>query len=272
MPGSMAFATLHPTLIAALGIAAVFTWAWLRQRRTENAGIVDLCWTGSLPASAGLYLATSEGWVGRRLLVAALAFVWGGRLLAHLVGRYRSESEDGRYAALRREFGDGFDRWMVGFFFAQALLAWLLSLVFWVPMRNPTVGFGALDALAVALCIVSISGEAVADRQLARHRRDPSMKGRTCRSGLWAWSRHPNYFFEWLGWFVWPLLSVGAEQGTWVWIAPIAMGLLIVKVTGIPPTEARALESRGDDYRRYQREVSAFFPLPPSSRSNPGTP
>lgn len=264
--------SIPPPLILALGVGLLFSWAWFRQRRTRNAGLVDLCWTGSLPAAAAVYALTSGGWVGRRGLVALLAIAWGGRLLVHLWARYRSEPEDGRYAALRREHGDGFDRWLIPFFAAQAVLAWLLSLAFWVPMQDVRTGFRALDLVAISVCVVSVLGESIADRQLMRHRRDPNQKGRTCRSGLWAWSRHPNYFFEWLGWFVWPLLSVGVEHGAWLWIVPVAMGLLIVKVTGIPPTEARALESRGDDYRRYQREVSAFFPLPPSSGPRQVTP
>jgi len=103
----------------------------------------------------------------------------------------------------------------------------------------------------------------MADRQLAAWREDPANAGRTCRAGLWAWSRHPNYFFEWLHWLAYPLLAVGLPLGWTVWFVPALMLLLVLKVTGIPPTERRSLERRGDDYRAYQRSTSAFIPMPP---------
>ena len=123
-----------------------------------------------------------------------------------------------------------------------------------------------LDGFALAAILVwllAVGGESLADRQLAKFRGDPASRGRTCRVGLWAWSRHPNYFFEWLHWFAYALLAVGTP---WFWVSlggPILMFAFLYRVSGIPWTEAQSLRSRGDDYRRYQQEVSAFFPLPP---------
>jgi steroid 5-alpha reductase family enzyme len=110
-----------------------------------------------------------------------------------------------------------------------------------------------------------VAGEALADRQLAAHRRDPANKGKTCRSGLWRYSRHPNYFFEFLHWFAYVFLAVGMGIG---WIAasligPAVMLVFLYRVTGIPYTEAQALRSRGEDYAEYQRTTSPFLPLPP---------
>ena len=124
-------------------------------------------------------------------------------------------------------------------------------------------------ASALAIWTVAVGGEALADRQLARWRADPAHRGRTCRAGLWAWSRHPNYFFEWLHWFAWPVLAFPAPHWWLALSGPLLMLLFLNRLSGIPWTEAQALRSRGDDYRRYQDEVSPFLPLPPRRGRRP---
>ena len=113
------------------------------------------------------------------------------------------------------------------------------------------------------LVVVGVVGETVADRQLLAFKRDPANRGRTCRTGLWRTSRHPNYFFEWILWCGFGLLGYAAPWGWTGLAAPLLILCSIVFVTGIPPTEAQALASRGDDYRAYQRTTSAFVPWPP---------
>jgi steroid 5-alpha reductase family enzyme len=249
--------------VGAAALALVFAGAWLRQRQTRNAGLVDVVWTVSVGGLGVAWCLLGAGWAPRRVLVASLIGLWCVRLAAHLAHRVLTEEEDGRYRRLRQSLGDGFDRWMVGFFAAQALSAVLLSLPMLMLAQAPEQGWRPVDAAAVSLWVVSWAGEALADRQLAAFRARPENRGRTCRSGLWAWSRHPNYFFEWLHWCVYPLLAVGLQGGGTLWLAPLAMLYLVLKVTGIPPTEEQSLLSRGDDYRAYQRTTSAFFPLPP---------
>jgi steroid 5-alpha reductase family enzyme len=239
------------------------TGAWLRQRRTHNAGIVDVLWAASLGVLALAYALFGDGWAPRRVLVAVLAGLWSARLTLHLAHRVRTEREDGRYAALRSRLADRFDRWMLVFFQAQALLATALSLVFLVPALAEHAGWRVWDALAVLVWIVALTGETLADRQLQAWRADPSNRGKTCRSGLWRFSRHPNFFFEWLHWIAYAVLAIGLPFGWAVWLAPASMLFLILRVTGIPPTEEQALRTRGDDYRAYQRTTSAFFPWPP---------
>ncbi|MDX1682302.1 MAG: DUF1295 domain-containing protein, partial [Phycisphaeraceae bacterium] len=127
------------------------------------------------------------------------------------------------------------------------------------------------DFAAVAIWLIGWAGETLADRQLAAFKAEADQGGektKVCRRGFWRYTRHPNYFFEWLQWWCWPLLALGSST---VWVAlagPIVMYLFLTRVTGIPPTEQQALRSRGDAYRQYQQETNAFFPGPPSTTTD----
>ena len=246
-------------LVLSLAMAA----AWWRQRQTRNAGWVDVLWAGGLGGLALLHALLGEGWLPRRALVATLAGAWSLRLTHHLYVRVSSEREDGRYAGLREQLGDRVDPWMFVFFQAQAALAVVLSVAFMIPSASTLEGWRFADLAAVLLWCGSFVGESVADRQLRDWRSDPDNSGKTCRAGLWRYSRHPNYFFEWIHWLAYPVLAIGLELGWLVWAAPALMLFLILRVTGIPPAERQSLASRGDDYRRYQETTNAFFPGPP---------
>lgn len=240
--------------------------AWLRARATRNATLVDVVWAANIGLLALLSAFISDGHFERRILAAALALAWSVRLSLHLgLGRLGHKAEDGRYRGLRDKWGASADRNFFWFFQAQALLDAVLALPFLVASLDPTPAIRAIEWFGAALLIVGVVGETIADRQLERFKRDPANRGRTCRTGLWAWSRHPNYFFEWLNWCAFASFAMAAPFGFLALIAPILMLFFIVKVTGIPPTEAQALRSRGDDYRDYQRTTSAFFPWPPKN-------
>ncbi len=245
----------------------VMAMAWLAQRRSGNAGVVDPIWAASLGVLALVYACFSDGWGPRRVMVALLVGIWSARLTWHLLRRVSGEPEDGRYAILRDKWGKDFEPWIFWFFQAQAVLAVLLSLGFLFLCQSKDVGWRIQDGAALGLWCLSILGEGLADRQLHAWRSDPSHRGRTCRRGLWAYSRHPNYFFEWLHWMVYPVLGVGMAMGWSLWFIPLVMLFLVLRVTGIPPTEEQSLRSRGEDYRAYQRSTNAFFPGPPKHLS-----
>lgn len=246
-------------------VAAVVMGAlWLRQTRTRDATTVDVAWSALLGVLALLYAALGDGAPARRVLVAVMVASASWRLALHLYfDRARGGCEDGRYAKLRSEWGASAQRNFFVFFQAQALLDVALSLPFALACLG-VAPLGALDWAAVALWLVSLVGEGVADRQLAAFKRDPANRGKTCRAGLWRYSRHPNYFFQWCLWIAYALLGLSTPGGAAGFVAPLVMLGLILFVTGIPPTEAQALRSRGDDYRDYQRTTSAFVPWPPS--------
>jgi steroid 5-alpha reductase family enzyme len=257
-----------PLLVVLVGATGVMLATWELQRRTRNAGYVDVAWAACMGGAALYYGAVGDGAATPRLLVAALGASWGFRLAAHLLVRVRHEAEDGRYRHLREHWG-GDQRRFLAFFLGQALLTALFSVPFLVVANNPEPGFTGWSIAGALLWLAALGGESLADAQLARWRRDPAHRGRTCRAGLWSVSRHPNYFFEWLHWFAYVLLAVGSPAWAWSLLGPLLMGASLRWVTGIPFTEAQALRSRGDDYRAYQREVSVFLPWFPRKAARP---
>ncbi|NUQ52240.1 MAG: DUF1295 domain-containing protein [Phycisphaerales bacterium] len=259
--------TEHFWLALALGLAfciIAMGTLWVYATAKRDASIVDVAWAGLLGTLAIVYAALGDGAPERRVQIGVMGGFWGLRLSAYLLldRVLRASHEDGRYQELRASWGDRANRNFFVFFQAQGLLAAVLSAPFAMaafsdaPLRT-------LDFASAAIWLVALLGESLADRQLAAWRRLPSNRGRTSRAGLWRYSRHPNYFFEWLMWCAFAGVASAAPLGWLAWLAPLFMLLLITKVTGIPPTEARALRSRGEDYRRYQRSTNAFFPWVP---------
>ncbi|MBB1060144.1 DUF1295 domain-containing protein [Marilutibacter spongiae] len=249
-------------------MAAAWTW----QRRHANAGIVDVVWAGGVGASALLLAVLGTGALLPRVLLAVLGGAWGFRLALHLWRRVRHEEEDGRYAYLRRHWNDRQGLFFL-FFQAQALLVVLFALPFLAVAANPAGAFGPWTAAALATWGLAVAGEAIADRQLARFRADPANRGHACRAGLWRYSRHPNYFFEWLHWFAYVCLAVGAPLAWLAWAGPVVMYVFLRWISGIPFTEAQALRSRGEDYRRYQASTPMLFPwFPRPTPSSSPTP
>jgi len=206
----------------------------------------------------------------RQFLVAGLAACWSLRLGLHIAGRTRHGAEDARYAQFRRDWGAAFQSRMFWFLQIQAAVAAFLAVSMLVAAHNPR-PLSLLDAAGVVVLLVAITGEAVADWQLSRFRADPAHRGGICDVGLWAWSRHPNYFFEWLGWVAYPLFAIDPNgEYWWGWLAisaPVSMYWLLVHVSGIPPLERQMLRSRGEAFRHYQARVSAFIPFPPGRHS-----
>lgn len=263
---SSAVATLGLVLALSMAMMAL-GWAW--QKRRRNIGIVDVLWSVGVGLSAVVAAAVGNGALVPRVLLAVLGATWGLRLAGHLWLRVRSEPEDGRYQHLRAHW-DGHQGRIFGFFQFQAALVALFALPFMAVAANPRDDAVGWWIAAVAVWLGSVAGEAIADRQLARFRADPANRGRTCREGLWRYSRHPNYFFEWLHWFAYVLLAVGSPLWWLALAGPLVMFVFLRWISGVPFTEQQALRSRGEDYRRYQRTTPMLFPWFPSDDDAPG--
>ena len=250
---------LASSLAAAVtAMAALYGW----QRRRGDAGVVDVGWAAGIGLVAVAAALTGDGWGPRRLLVGLMGAAWSFRLAAYLlVDRIlRAAEEDGRYQMLRSQWGDRAPARFFWLFQAQAVLVVLFGLPFIAVAAKADAGWTAWDAAALLVWAAAVAGEWTADRQLAAFRGQPANRGRTCDRGLWRYSRHPNYFFEWVHWWAYAAMAAGSPVAWLAWVGPALMLFLLYRVTGIPYTEKRALLSRGEDYRRYQRATRPFVP------------
>jgi steroid 5-alpha reductase family enzyme len=203
--------------------------------------------------------------------------VHGTRLAWHLAARIVGEPEEGRYVELRRTWGESgsaatLNLKFLGFFLFQAALNVFLAVPLALACLDPTPRWRALEWVGAAVWLAGLVGEARADAQLAAFRRDPAHRGAVCDRGLWRYSRHPNYFFEWLMWIGYALFALASPYG-WVSLAmPLLMLHFLLNVTGIKATEAQALRSRGEHYRIYQARTSPFVPWFPRKGNWESTP
>src|SRR6201996_6540563 len=271
----MAMAVIsYPEALAtiAASLSILMMGAWLVQQRTGNSGWVDTIWTfsvGLVGAASALWSFGAGGPNARQWLVAALVALWSARLGVHIAVRTAGISDDPRYAAFAQEWGANAPRKMFFFLQNQALGSIPLVFAVFVAAHFPSHELRTQDYLGVLILLAGIAGEALADHQLKQFRERPDNRGRVCDIGLWRWARHPNYFFEWLGWLRFPVIAISPSAPIsypWGWaalLAPPFMYWILVYVTGIPPLEAQMLRSRGDRYRAYQARSSIFFPLPP---------
>jgi steroid 5-alpha reductase family enzyme len=241
--------------------AALFAVVWYACHRAKNAGYVDVAWACSIGVGVVIAAVMLTGEPLRLGLVAVLGAAWAWRLAWHLFKRIHGKEEDGRYAHMREHFGDKAPLAFFVFFQMQALFVVLFLAPMIAAMTRPGT-LGWRDVLGVLVWVVAIVGEYIADKQLADFKRDPNETGKVCKRGLWRVSRHPNYFFEWVHWFAYLAIGVrfGESIGYAALLGPVVMGLFLIFVTGIPYTEMRAVKSKGEAYKQYQRETSAFIP------------
>jgi steroid 5-alpha reductase family enzyme len=252
-------------VVGAVMASVAMALSWALAVRIRDASHVDVAWAILVACCALLYAALADGSGAHRVLAAALASLWGFRLGLYLLfDRVLGKEEDGRYRALRDKWGERATHRFFWFFQLQAAGVVLFSLPFALVALDAG-EVGVLEWKGVLLWALGNVGVVMADLQLARWRASPANRGRTMRSGLWAWSRHPNYFFELLTWCGVALVATAAPWGWAAWVVPAALLLLLFRVTGVPPTEAQALRSR-EDYAEYQRTTSVFVPLPPKRR------
>ncbi len=237
---------------------------------SRRAGIVDVGWAACMVVNAGLpaashhYLQPNTPW--QFWVLPTLFVAWYSRLGLHLLVRYSKEQEeDSRYAAMRKAMGGRQHVGFFVFFMLQVAIALFFSypLWQWAELSNTvlaTVQTWFMLLLVVWVLIAGL-GQAWADRQLSQFKAQPTNQQQVMQSGLWRYSRHPNYFFEWMFWLPLPVLGAMVGHPEWV-IYPILMFVFLRYLTGIPFSEKQALLRRGERYRDYQQRTSAFFLWP----------
>ncbi len=239
---------------------AVMTVLWAVTEWLQDSSLVDAAWSLCIALLALHFAAQPDGWRLRDLLTSALVLIWALRLSLFIFKRNHGKGEDPRYSELKQKWGAKRKVKMLQFFWAQGAAAALFTVPFILTGRNASAQIGALEWAGALVVLAAIAGEASADLSLARFKANPANRGKTCRAGLWNYSRHPNYFFEWLVWCGFALFASASPMGWAAWICPALMLHFLMNVTGIPKTEEQSLKSRGDDYRDYQRTTSKFVP------------
>jgi steroid 5-alpha reductase family enzyme len=257
---------MEPSIFSALlsglvVVAAAFLALWAASLPARDASIVDPFWGMGFVLLALLYADASGPVTMRGRLITGLVLVWGIRLTVHLLLRRRGKGEDFRYGAMRRRHGPRF--WWVSLFtvfLLQAVVLWIVSF----PLYHAQRGFaraplGWTDVLGVLVFALGFLFEALSDFQLARFKRDPVNQDRVLDTGLWRYSRHPNYFGDALVWWGFFLIAIGTPGGWWTVVSPVLMTFLLMRVSGVTLLE-ETLERSKPDYRHYTDKTSAFFP------------
>ncbi len=253
--------TAVPTLLFVV-VAAFVLWGVSLLRR--DSSVADPAWGPGFAGVAIVSALAARPLDTRGTVVLALVVAWAARLGWHLLGRNLSHGEDPRYAAMRASWGPRF-AWVSLFtvFLLQGGLLWIVSLPLQATIGRAGGGgaFGWLDALGSVLVVSGVTLEAVADAQLRAFRGDPTSRGRVLDSGVWAWSRHPNYFGDALMW--WGFGCMALSVGAWAaLLGPLLMNVLLVRVSGVALLE-RDIAERRPGYREYVARTSAFVPWPP---------
>jgi len=250
-------------------VVIVMTLLWLLGLRIRNFSYVDLGWSLNFALLAMVYGIMGQGDATRRWIICSMYVLWSVRLAWHLAARIIGQPEEGRYVQLRADWGakGSINAKFFAFFQFQALLDIVLSIPLLVATANSATELTMLEYIGALIWLIGVVGESLADQQLKAFKSDLSNKGKVCDLGLWGWSRHPNYIFEWTIWIGYATFALASPYG---WLAlplPFMMLHFLLNVTGIKATEEQALRSKGEAYARYQRTVSAFIPLPRKQES-----
>jgi steroid 5-alpha reductase family enzyme len=248
---------------AALVVFIYMTLAFVLALAKRNNGVADIAWgPGFVLTGWALFLLRGQGYM-RQWLVLALVTLWGGRLAWHIFRRNRGREEDFRYAAWRRQWGEWFVlRSFLQVFMLQGLFMLLILAPVLRVVGQPQPPLNWLDLLGVLIWLKGFLFEVIGDRQLAAFRGKPANRGKLIDSGLWRYSRHPNYFGEALGWWGIAVIALSAPRG-WLGLAgPLVITFLLLFVSGVPLLEKK-YKGR-PDWEEYKKRTPVFFPWFPN--------
>jgi steroid 5-alpha reductase family enzyme len=251
--------------VSFLSVMLVMTLIWGLCCFYKNIGIVDIGWALSFVLVGIVCFIFGDGNLFKRVAITSMVLIWSGRLAWHLWQRFAFDKEDPRYTELMSKFGeDNYDlkAWMMVMF--QGLLVVILSLPFIIVCGYAERLWSLYEVLGILIFAIGLYGESLADMQLEAFKKKVSNKGKVCKRGLWKYSRHPNYFFEWVIWVGFFIFAFPTQGGIFALSSPLIMLVLLTRVSGIPLAEKQALKSKGEAYVEYQKTTSAFVPWFPS--------
>jgi steroid 5-alpha reductase family enzyme len=253
---------LPEVLGLSLGVVAVYMIAaWLVSLVRRDASVVDVFWGLGFVLLAVVYAVAADGFVGRQILVTTLVGVWGVRLSLYILWRNWGQGEDYRYRRWREQAGEKFWwRSLFQVFFLQGLLLWVIAMpLLAAQFADEPDRLTWVDLVGALIWGVGFFFEAVGDWQLARFKADPANRGKVMRSGLWAYTRHPNYFGDATAWWGYYVIAAGAGSGYWTFFSPILMTVLLLRVSGVALLERTQVKAK-PGYRDYVESTSAFIP------------
>jgi len=236
--------------------------AWLLSLALRNVGIVDIYWGLAIAGAGGTWLLLQPDPSPRGALALLLAVLWAVRLALHILWRNRGKPEDRRYRVIRARNEPNFAfKSLYLVFLLQAVLAWLVAMPLLGAALSTASPLGLVDLLGVLVWLAGFFLQATADAQLARFQQRPDADRAVMNQGVWRYSRHPNYFGEFLMWWgIWLIAVAGGAW--WTFFGPLLITFFLLKVSGVALTE-KDIASRRPEYQDYIRRTSAFVPLPP---------
>jgi steroid 5-alpha reductase family enzyme len=245
----------------AFGICIVImAISWYVAKRLNFFSLVDVVWSYGIGLIALLFNVVGNGHWQRRLVVTGLVLFWSLRLGTHLLLRLKAKfpTEDYRYLEIKNRWGKSSNHKFFWFFQFQAISQPILCIPFYLASQIDQ-PLNWIDVIAFLVCIIAVFGESIADAQLKHFKSTPANKAKVCEVGLWKYSRHPNYFFEWIIWCGFSMFALQSSSWFLGLLSPVVMYLLLNYMTGVPPTESQSIKSKGDLYISYQTRVSRFF-------------
>jgi steroid 5-alpha reductase family enzyme len=242
-------------------VLSLMTLLWVIYYFVGHSSIVDLGWSLGFVFAVWADFILGDGNFWKKGVLTLMVSLWGLRLAFHLFQRVKSTQDDLRYVKIKEKWGpDNQQLKFLGMFLFQGMLVVILTIPFIVVCHNSDPVWHLSEVVGIVFWLIGLWGETAADWQLRQFKNGGMSNGKVLQDGLWRYSRHPNYFFEFIIWIGFFIFSWQAPGGALAIISPLLILFLLTNVSGIPLAEEMSLSSKGDDYREYQRTTSAFIP------------
>lgn len=251
---------INSYLICLSVITIIFLAGWIAQLKANAGWISDLLWAVSFPLQCYIYSFACDGYAGRKIVVLFLMILWGARMSVYLIKRNMHQQLDNRYFKVKGLSPKNKNFKILLIFIFQGFISTLVAYPFYIIGQNPNTRFSSGEYIGIGLLLISIILQSISDHQLQTFRSDIKNENKVLRTGLWKYSRHPNYFFEWMVWVSLCIIAINGPYGIAAIISPAIMLHLLLNVTGILIAEEQIVAAKGKDYRIYQMTTSSFVP------------